>query len=423
MPKVRLTDRFISGVKSDGSQTDYFDEVTTGLFLRVSANRKAWGLLFTRPSDGKRARITFATYPEQSLASARAQAIELKGGVSEGSDASAAVRRIKTGIGADDMTVKQLAALYIADRRQRGRRTVDDMDREMKLDVIPVIGQLAVAKLKRADLARVTDGIKARGSAIQANRTASLLKAMTAWAVDNGHLEQDPGHRWKPPSEARPARERTFTAAEIQQLWAAMEQAGMSRWTIECLRFCLATGCRQGEAAGMLRQEVDLDQGLWTIPAERSKNGRAHTLPLSTIAVELLKPVLEGHKLPAVFPGPRGTPLKNSAIARAVQRSQKVIGLAKWTSHDLRRTVATHMAELGISPFDIGLCLNHVTTTKGSVTTSVYVRYDFMKEKRAALDTWGARLAAIVAGGTADVVPINKSKKRYGVERSKRVAA
>lgn len=423
MPRVKLTDRFVSTVKPTGDQIDYFDEGTAGLFLRVSAQRKAWGLLYTRPADGKRARTTFATYPEKSLADARAQAIELKSGLSDGKDASAAVRQIKTGIGADDVSVKQLAELYIDDRRQRGRRTADDMERAMKLDVTPVIGSMAIAKLRRADLSRVTDAIKARGSAVQANRTAAMLKAMTAWAVDKGYLEHDPGHRWKPPSEASPPRERAFTAAEIQQFWTGLEHADMSRWTIELLRFCLATGCRQGEAAGMLRSELDLDMRVWLIPAERSKNKRPHAVPLSQIAVETLKRVLDAHELPAVFPGPKGTPLTNSGIARAVQRSQEAIGLEKWTSHDLRRTAATHMAELGISPFDIGLCLNHVSTTRGTVTTSVYVKYTFEREKRAALGTWGARLAAIVAGGAADILPMNKSKKRYGVARGKRAAA
>lgn len=416
MPRVRLTDRFTAGLKPSVGQVDYFDEATAGLFLRVSATQKSWGLLFTRPADGKRARTTFGRYPDMTLASARARAIELRGGLSDGKDASVAVREIKTGICAGDMTLRELARLFVIDRRERGRRTVDEMERALTADVLPVIGNVAVQKLRRLDLSRVTDRIRARGSLIQANRVAASLKAMTAWAVDKGIIETDPGHRWKPPSEARAPRERSLSAAEIKKLWSSLETAGMSRWTIELLRFCLATGCRQGEAAGMVRNEVDLDGQSWTIPASRSKNKREHVVPLSAQAVTILKGVLDAHELSSVFPGPKGTPLTNSGVARAVQRSQEAIGLERWTAHDLRRTAATFMAELGVSPYDIGLVLNHITTTKGTVTTSVYVRHDFLPQKRAALEVWGSRLQEIIA--TATVVAPNQSRKRYGVLRA-----
>lgn len=422
MPRVRLTDRFVAGVKPTAAQTDYFDDVTPGLFLRVSAKRKAWGLLFTRPGDGKRARTTFGTYPEKSLSDARARAIILKDGVSEGVDAREAVQETKAGP-ASEQTVEHLTTAFITDRRRRDRRTVDDMERVMKADVVPVIGTVALSHLHRRDLVKVTDAVLSRGAKTQANRVAALLKAMTAWGLDNGYLETDPGHRWKPPAEAKAPRERALTPGEIATLWRALENADASRWTIEALRLCLITGARQGEVAGMMRSELDLDERLWRIPAERSKNKREHIVPLSDMALSVIEPVLKAHKLPAVFPGPRGTPLTNSGVARAVQRSQKAIGLAKWTAHDLRRTAATQMAELGVSPFDIGLVLNHVTTTKATITTSVYARYDYAKEKRAALEIWAERLSAIIAGRSAEVLPLNKSKKRYGISRGKKAAA
>ncbi|WNJ93018.1 tyrosine-type recombinase/integrase [Bosea sp. 685] len=419
---MKLTDRFCSGVKSTGAQVDYYDEQEAGLFLRVSAQRKAWGLLFTRPSDGKRARTTFGSYPSMTLAAARGRVIELRSGLDEGQDASAKVREIKSGVSDGELTLKQLGALFLADRRQRGRRTADEMERALKIDIYPVIGSIAVQKLKRIDLSRVTDLIKQRGSTVQANRVAALLKTLLAWSVDQGHLETDPGYRWKPPSEIAPPRERALSASEIKQLWHGLEQADMSRWTVELLRFCLATACRQGEAGGMLRSELDLEQGVWHLPASRSKNKRPHSVPLSPLALDVLNRALTGHELPAVFPGARGTPITNSAVSRAVQRSQKSLGLAQWTSHDLRRSAATHMAELGISPFDIGLCLNHISTTQKSITTSTYVKYTFDKEKRAALSLWGERLAAIVAGDAADILPLNSARRRYGLKRKARAA-
>lgn len=77
----------------------------------------------------------------------------------------------------------------------------------------------------------------------------------------------------------------------------------MSRSTIQVLRFCLATGCRQGEAAGMVRGELDLAARLWTLPAQRSKNKRSHAVPLSPLALAILREALDGHSQPAVLPG------------------------------------------------------------------------------------------------------------------------
>lgn len=423
--RVRFTDRFVATVKAAGSQQDFFDEVTPGLFLRVGAKRRSWGLLYTRAADGKRARVQFGTYPEKGLSEARARALELRSGLQDGEDAAVnveAVRRQQVAAEERGITVGEVADLFIADRRSRGRRSVDEMERIVKVDVKPIIGKVEGGALRRADLVKVTNAKVAAGAKTQAIRVQQLLKAMTAWAVDNGHLDTDPGHRWKPVADKGESRERALSESEIRHLWHALENAGMSRWTIEALRLCLVTGQRQGEVGGMLRSEVDLERRLWTIPAARSKNGRAHVVPLSDPALAIIKPALEAHKLPAVFPGPRGKPMANTAVARAVLRSQEAIGLAHWTAHDLRRTVATQMASLGVGAFDIGAVLNHISTTRATVTTAVYVKHTFEAEKRKALDLWADRLAAIVGAGTATVVPLNPSRKTYGLGRKKAAA-
>jgi integrase len=423
MPRVKLTDRFVSGARSTGGQVDYFDETVPGLFLRVSASRKSWGLLYSKVGERTRARTTFGSYPELSLAGARGRAIELRQGLDDGRDASRAVAATKAGLADGELTVKRLAALFLADRRQRGRRTADEMERALNADVIPVIGAIGVQKLRRVDLSRCTDKIKGRGAATQANRTAALLRAMLGWALDQGHVEVDVSHRWKAPAEAAAPRERALSAIEIRKFWNGLEAAKVARWTAELLRFCLVVGCRQGEGGGMLREELDLERKLWRIPASRSKNKRQHIVPLPALAIDILQPVLDAHELEAVFPGPKGLPMQSSGIARAVQRSQKAIGLEKWTAHDLRRTCATHMAELGVTAFDIGLVLNHISTTKSTVTSSTYIRHDYMKEKTAALDLWSERLRGILAENSAEIVPMSKARRRYGLARKARAAA
>jgi integrase len=120
----------------------------------------------------------------------------------------------------------------------------------------------------------------------------------------------------------------------------------------------------------------------------------------------------KGRAMPAfVFPGPGAHgPVTGAAIAKAIKREEvmkreaaTILGVERWTSHDLRRSAATHMEELGISPFIIGHVLNHVSATKASITSRVYARYDYMREKREALHLWADRLAGIVSGG-AEIV-------------------
>jgi integrase len=183
----------------------------------------------------------------------------------------------------------------------------------------------------------------------------------------------------------------------------------------------------------MSASELDLERRLWVIPGHRSKNKRPHALPLSDLAVELIEAQLaevrEGaakqesrsarriSRLPQgnadaeivaanepewIFPGPgsRG-PITVFAVAKAIERSLEHFGIEPFTSHDLRRTAATRMEEIGISPFIVAHVLGHVSVTKASITSRVYARYDYGKEKREAVENWAAHLGGIIEGAAA----------------------
>jgi integrase len=132
----------------------------------------------------------------------------------------------------------------------------------------------------------------------------------------------------------------------------------------------------------MQRSELDLKRGLWLLPGARTKNGHAHSVPLSTAAIEIIE---DGF-----------SEVSSVLISRWVNRNQ--LGLSGWTAHDLRRTALTRMAELGIPPIVLGHIANHRTTTKAGMTLGVYVQYPYEREKREALDLWADRLQGIVSG-------------------------
>jgi len=124
-------------------------------------------------------------------------------------------------------------------------------------------------------------------------------------------------------------------------------------------------------------------------------------VPLSRLALSI---VAEARTLAGesawLFPGSTGEAMQTHSATRALERSRKAIGIAHFRVHDLRRTAATGMAELGISPHTIGLVLNHITVRRGTVTSGVYIHYAYDREKREALEAWGTRLEQIIAGET-----------------------
>jgi integrase len=172
------------------------------------------------------------------------------------------------------------------------------------------------------------------------------------------------------------------------------------------LRLCLILGQRVGEISGMTGQELDLKEPRWIIPAARVKNKRDHEVPLSNQAAEIITEQLRtfDDDCQWVFPNPSASgPITNMAVAKAVARS--TFGIEAFTPHDLRRSFATHAEALGISPFIIGHVLNHASVARATVTSKVYARYSYAKEKREALQLWADRLDAIIHGGTS-VVPL-----------------
>ncbi len=206
----------------------------------------------------------------------------------------------------------------------------------------------------------------------------------------------------KKPSAGKPGT-RVLSDDEVGMLWRGLsETLPRSKACQQIIKLCLLTGQRVGEVCGMTRSELDMKARTWTIPARRSKNGYAHTVPLSDAALAIIKEV-EGETY--LFPDNGKGSLPAHAVAHTIRLAQERFGLERWTAHDLRRTVVTQMAKLGIAPIVIANVVNHRSVSKAGVTFAVYAQYDYAKEKREALDLWGDRLAGIVGDG-AKVLPM-----------------
>lgn len=413
MPRVNLTDRFVAGAKPlAGARVEYFDAGCKGLSLRVGeSGHKAWTYHFRTPGESKRARVQLGTYPALSLAGARTRAFEAKGHVEDGTDPRAAFAAHS----AAEPTVADLVASYIAKHVRPHLRTAARVERRFQTDVLPVIGAVKAADLHRRDINQVLDPIMARGSAVKAARVFEDLRAAFRWAVARGDLDHSPMEGMRKPGVSRP-RERVLSDDEIRELWNGLPKAlARSKTCQRIICLLLVTGQRVGEVAGMRRDELDLAARTWTIPGARTKNGRTHVVPLSEMAIAILADALAAAGEAAyVFPC-GGGPLDPHAVTRTVGRAHQAtekhpdgrFGLLHFTAHDLRRTVLTNLAKLGVAPVVAGAVANHVSVTKATVTLRVYTAYSYESEKRAALDLWASRLAAIVAGHGAEVVPLH----------------
>jgi integrase len=401
--RLALTERFCTSAKSiNAAQTDFFDEVATGLALRVSTTgHKGWTFNFTS-LEGKRARMGLGTYPATTLAAARARAMEARGMVEAGEDPRPAFGAQAAGA----MTVAGLVESYLAKHAQPNLRSGAEVARRLRKNVEPVIGNVRLADLHRRDINRVIDAIIKRGRPVEANRVFEDVRGMLRWAAARGDLDRNPAEGMGKPAAPR-TRERALSPDEIATLWHRLPQAlARSEPCQRIIKLCLVTAQRVGEVAGMRRDELDLQKRVWRLPGSRTKNGYAHVVPLSALALNIIEgAVADADGSPFIFPsGDR--PLPAMAVAKTIGRAQERIGIPHWSIHDLRRTALTGMASLGIAPIVLGHVANHRTTTKAGITLAVYSKYEYEAEKRQALDLWAARLEAIIGDGAAEIVPL-----------------
>ena len=417
--KVTFTDRMVQSLTSKGKpQLEYTDTATTGFVLRVTKDgKKTWNFTFTAPRDQKRARMTLGTYPATSLKIARDAAIAARGKVERGEDP-----RDEPEEEAPPKTVRELVEDYLK-LEIDGQRTADETARRLNFNVVPVVGDVPVKKFGIKDLNKILDPIKARGSLVESNRVLSNVDRMFDFAVVRGEAGHNPVSPFKESlTNEENSRERNLSREEIVAVWQELDAAlQKSECVPDILRLCLITVQRVGEIAGMVRSELDMDERVWTIPAARVKNEYTHQVPLSPMAIAIIKRRLETAPGEYLFPNAAGTgSLPVTSIAHTVLRAHKRGAFTMpngkpmpfWTPHDLRRTGCTQMRRkangLEISRFTSSLVVNHRTGTKESVTDEVYDQNDYLDEKREALQKWDIFLGQLVS--TDKVVPITQAR-------------
>jgi integrase len=429
--KKMLTDAFVRTAEPPPSgRLEVADLRCVGLTFRVTqAGIKSWSLRFRDPRSGRAARATIGSYPEVSLHVARERALGLRREIAGG--VNPVERKRKEREEASSRTFAALAERYMNEHARRHKRTAAADQRNLNLHVLPHWRNRLFESIGRKDVIELCEGVVAKGSPIQANRVQALLSKMFSFALDAELVSANPCARLKKRSKETAAT-RVLSDDEIRLFWRRIGDAPNSKRIGQALRLVLLTGVRVTELTGAELKEFerldDAEKATWTIPASRSKNGRAHVVPLSglalSIVVDLAKRAEEaaakdsGSRFLLPSPVDAEGPIDGHSLSVAMIRfgnalcaatdSDDVVdddkrAIATWvadrpSAHDLRRTLATRLAGAGIPAEDISACLNH---TRAGVTARHYDLYDRAREKRKALELWGRQVAMIIGVGRA----------------------
>lgn len=401
-----LTDSFLRSIQPSGVRFEVWDHGNPGFGIRVGVQGDV-SFQYLYRSAGRSRRFTIGKFPSIGLHAAREAYHRAAIAVSEGYDP--AIERAKLQQAeCEAMTVETLCNSFIERYAKLHKRTWREDDRQLKRDVIPSIGKTLAKEVTRKEINRLLDAKMDAGSPVAANRLLAVLSKVFGWAVERGELEESPCKGVRKPARET-SRERVLQHSEILPLWYELDTGkniGMYAVTRRALQVMLLTGQRKGEVLRMRWEQLEhtADGWVWNIPAANAKNAKAHRVPIVSEVTDLLESVRpsetdekDGKASPWCFPSPKkpeqhiSLTAPDHALRDELQRPESgLYGLARFTPHDFRRTVATGLSVLGYPRLIVQKVLNHTDTS----VTSVYDRYSYDKEKREALTKWTEMLIA-----------------------------
>lgn len=396
------------------------DGTASGLELRLGPGGATWSLTLRVLGEGgvskrgfkkmgRRYRVSLGEYPTVSLEDARGRANTYLAQAKKGISPLAALETAAT---AGGLTVQGLAQKFIADyARLKELRAVRRYEGTINVHVVPRLGSVIADMLTRDQareflkkiMVKVPRGDgprdRPRGGKEAARSAMAVLRKMINWGIREGLItrKDNPLEGMEANLPKKRRRERVLSLEEARLAWIAAGTLGYPFGPV--YQLMMLTGCRPGEWSAAVRSWIDLSQALSVIPADRYKTDHVHVVPLVLQSVRILEDVFRNHQTRSgeyVFSGTDGArPLSGwskaqQRLLRAMCAVSGEMSVRKFTPHDLRRTVATRIAEqLGVGGEQlIKRVLGHAD---GSVT-AIYNRYGYVKEMRAVLERWSADL-------------------------------
>jgi len=369
------------------SEHVFWDEDLPGFGVRVRAGGKRTWIVQYRVA-GRTKKTTLGNVntvsPDAARSTAKAHLAKAQLGADPQAEKTEARARAA-------VTLVSVAERYLKNAKDRLKpRSYEEVERHLNRHWSP-LHPLPIHKINRALIASRLEEIATSSGPTASNRARAALSALFTWAMKAGIVEENPVvGAVKIADEV--SRDHVVTDEELAAIWKACREDDHGR----IVRLLILTGQRRDEVGDMRWSELDLDRALWTIPRERTKNGLTHEVPLSPLAVEIVRstPRREGREF--VFgEGQGGFSGWSKSKTRLVSRIEKAGAQVRaWRLHDLRRTAATRMADLGVLPHVVEAVINHISGHKAGVA-GIYNRATYGAEKREALESWAAHVEAI----------------------------
>ena len=407
MTKVKLTQRSLAAIKAKAKGTTdltMWDLQTPGFGLRLRNDKLSWVLQYRM--DGKDWRIKIGD-ASMSADEARRQVSILKGQVQSARNGNGIhpgkVRDQQKLVVAqpDPLTFGAHVQAYLDARKSTVRDSTFEEIKRYLTDGFKVLHPYDLASIERRHIAVELNAIAKASGAASCNRARSSISRFYKWAIGEGLCESNPVRDTNKREDENKSRDRVLSDSEIAAVWL---NAPVSDYG-NIVRLILLTGCRREEIGGLKWSEIDLEARTITLPSDRTKNGLDFVIPLSDTALAILNSIVR--RGDHVF-GRRANGF--SGWSRAKRELDEVVKIESWTVHDLRRTVATKLAEspVSIQPHIVEAVLNHVSGAKDGVA-GIYNRAQYQPEKKDALDRWSHHLKTVIAQATgANVTAIRK---------------
>jgi integrase len=255
-----------------------------------------------------------------------------------------------------------------------------------------------VDEIRRRNIRELLDAVADKGNEREAEKRRQTVGAMFRWALSQDIVEIDATAGLTAYDPGTP-RDRVLTVSEIEKLWIWLNSDALPSEPADILKLELLTGARCGEISGLSADEVNREEWTWTLPAARSKNKRPRTTPLVGVARRIIEARLSMVQQGPLFTGETGAVLSSSHIGHYLLMRLDKLPIEKFTTHDLRRTVATQLTEMAIPLELVAAVVGHEAGGRETRTlVRHYVRTDLLDRKRVVLEAWDRRLSEIVEG-------------------------
>lgn len=391
MKKTVFRDSYINGLKP--KDKTYRETEGNGFYIRVTPQgKKAW--LYRYYYAEKDHSITLGYYPAMSLGQARAAYQALFDLWQSSVDPKAHLAKLDD---AKTNTVKKLVLGWYENYIEKERKQPQQIKQLIDADIIPLLGDIELAKLSPALVTTALDKIVKRGARVHANKVLSALKQAFNYGVRRGSLKENPAVllQGRDIGGIEKPRDRYLTTDEIKALLLFLDSdnSRMSLQTKLAIKIILHTGIRSGELRLAAWSEIDYQNSLWTIPKEHTKQDEIMRIHLTEPVKIMFRELQYGSKSDFILSAKGDVPLSPKALSRAINRIQERVGIPHWTAHDLRRSFCTQLGEtLHIDPVVIEKCLGH----KMPKIMATYNRNEMLHQRKEALYKWSQYLDALL---------------------------